>query len=127
MRLVVSNSRSWTRLPGNKGSSSSSKTSSSSPSLTSSRSSPRSKTSPDVKQLVQRMAAQLLAIGQVRPNLVALEAQSVDELFGLVLRRAPVAMQLPFVESPPAAPRRRRFAAPTLFTLAQLGATAIFG
>jgi hypothetical protein len=122
MRLVVSNS---TPLPGNKGSSKSNKTSSSSPSLTSSRSSPPSKTSPDVKRIVQQIAAQLLAIGQVRPNIVILEAQAVANVFAMILPRQPLAMRLPLDD---AAARRRRIAcAPMLLALTQLGAMALFG
>lgn len=127
MRLVVSNSRNWTPLPGSKGSSSTSKTSSFSPSPTSSRSLARSKISPDVKRLVRQMAAELLAIGRVRPNIVALEAQAVDEVFRLVFHQEPVALPLPFDDAPapPVAPRRRRQAGLTLFAVAQFLAVAL--
>jgi hypothetical protein len=80
-----------------------------------------------VKQLVQQIAAELLAIGRVRPNIVALEAQSVTAVFRAVFHCEPVALPLPFDDAPapPVVSRRRRQAGLTLFSLAQFVAAAI--
>jgi hypothetical protein len=49
--------------------------------------------------MVEQLAAELLAIGQARPNIVLLEAQAVAELYRLVFHREPVAGRLPFDEA----------------------------
>jgi len=78
-----------------------------------------------MKRLVQQIAAELLAIGLVRPNIVALEAQAVAEAYRLVFHREPVALPLPFDDVPPVAPRRRRQAGLTLFAVVQFLAAAV--
>lgn len=124
LQLVVSNPPPIP-LPDNKGSSSINKRSPCSRSPTLNRSSPRSNNSPGVMRLVRQIAAQLIAIGHVRPNMVTLESRAVAELFRVVCRRRPVAMRLD--DAPAAAPKRRRHGDTTLVALAHVAASLWFG